>query len=223
MQPRLGLLLFILVVATFANVGCATIRVTDPPRTATEQFLITQAASKAVAQVATAALRDRLVYVDTTNFLPQAGEASFIEGRNDLIILDRQFLVGELRAHLLLNGVRLAARKEEAQIVFEVRSQGIGIDRSDYLLGIPPVLVPAAGVGASDSDSATIVTPEIAFLKNIRQRGFASVAYVAFWRDSGEVVASSGPFVGQTYRVDWWYFGIGPKTTGDVGTTETED
>lgn len=199
--------------------GCATIRVTDPPRTATEQYLIAEAAAEAVAQVNAAPLRDRVVYVDTTNFLPPAaeGEIGIVEGRNQLILLDRQFLLGELRAHLLLNGVRLAGVRDEADIVMEVRSPGVGVDRSDYLLGIPSVLIPAGGA-VSDAEGGTIVTPEIAFLKNIRQRGYAGVAYVAYWRDTGEVVAASGPFTGRTYRVDWWYFGVGPRTAGDVET-----
>lgn len=220
---RLGWLMFV-AVAVVSQVGCATIRVTDPPRTATEQYLIAEAAAEAVAQVATVPLRDRVVYVDTTNFLPPegGGGVGIVDGRNQLIILDRQFLLGELRAHLLLNGVRLAEARDAADVVMEVRSPGIGVDRSDYLLGIPSVLIPAGGA-VSDAEGGTIVTPEIAFLKNIRQRGYAGVAYVAYWRDTGEVVAASGPFTGRTHRVDWWYFGVGPRTAGDVETVERRE
>jgi hypothetical protein len=34
--------------------------------------------------------------------------------------------------------------------------------------------------------------------------------------DTGEVIASSGPFVGKTYREDLWILGAGPRTTGNI-------
>lgn len=185
--------------------GCATIRVTDPSRTATEQFLISEAASRAVQQLSAAALRDRLVYVDASYFAS----------------IDKPLVVGELRSHLLVNGVRLAESREESQIVVEVRTHGVGIDRYDYLLGLPPVLLPATP-GMEDVGAGTIITPELALLKNIRQRSFASVAFVAYWVDTGEVVANSGPFLGVAEREDWWFFGVGPRTTGDISPVEPE-
>ena len=39
--------------------GCATIRVTDPPRTADEEFLLSEAARKCVGQLNVDPLRDR--------------------------------------------------------------------------------------------------------------------------------------------------------------------
>ena len=33
---------------------------------------------------------------------------------------------------------------------------------------------------------------------------------------SGELVDSSGPFVGRTLREDWWILGFGPRTIGDI-------
>ena len=104
-------------------------------------------------------------------------------------------------------------KREEAEIVLEVRSHGIGIDRADNLIGIPALTLPTLGTSA-------VVTPELAIFKSIKQRGFASVAYVAFWQDTGEIVASSGPFVGKTYRDDYWILGYGPQTVGNVPTAQ---
>ena len=53
-------------------------------------------------------------------------------------------------------------------------------------------------------------------MKNTKQLGFASVAFVAYWADSGELLTTSGPHLGRTQRVDWWIFGWGPNTTGDI-------
>jgi hypothetical protein len=183
--------------------GCATIRVTDPPRTATEQFLLTGAAESAVEQLSADTLRDRIVYIDTT-YLTSAWQTA----------PELSFMIGDFRAKLLKGGARLVPSREKAQIVIELRSPGIGIDRLDFLLGVPSIAVPsvAGGVGAA----APLITPEFAILKSTRQYGFASVAFVAYWADTGELLASSGPFVGRTFREDWWIFGTGPRTLGDI-------
>ncbi len=196
--------LAVLMVGFALHAGCqSSIRSTDPPQTATEQFLMSTAASRAVDQISVENLRGRKVFVDTTYF----GAAQ------------QNFVVGELRAKLLLGGVELQPDRDKAQIVLEVRSGGVGIDRSDTLVGVPSILLQADSSDQSSGARVPLATPELALFKNTDQRGIASVAYVAYWRETGEVVASSGPFVGWTYRDDWWYFGLGRRTSGDIAPT----
>jgi hypothetical protein len=182
--------------------GCATIRVTDPPRTATEQFLLSGAATRAIDQLSAEALRDRKVYLET-QYLGGGGQ-------------EQQFLIGELRAKLFLGGVRLVSDRKEAQVVMELRSGGLGIDRLEFLLGIPAIYVSQYASSGNSAGGLPITTPELAIVKSTKQRGFAAVAYVAYWADTGEVLASSGPFIGRTYRDDWWLFGAGPRTVGNI-------
>jgi hypothetical protein len=179
---------------------CATIRITDPPRTASEEFLENVATQRAVDQLATGVLRDRKIYVETT-YLTASTQPSD----------EHQYLLGELRAKLLLGGVRVVDNKRDAQIIMEVRSQGISIDRNEYLLGIP-----STSVGGILAGGVAAVTPELAIVKTSKQHGFASVAFIAYWADSGEVVASSGPVVGRTIRDDFWFLGFGPQTVGTI-------
>lgn len=188
--------------------GCATIRVTDPPRSATEQFLLTGASVRAVEQLSADSLRDRVVYVDTSTITPgsQSQEVTF--------------LMAEVRARLLESGVRLTSARDKAEVVLEVRSGGIGIDRLEFLLGIPAVYLGNA-TAAAGGPNIPAATPELAILKSTRQKGFASVAFVAYWANSGELIATSGPFVGRTIREDFWFFGAGPKTVGNIPPTET--
>lgn len=198
----------VLLIALLFTSGCATIRVTDPPRTATEQFLLSEAARLAIDQVSAQglsaeSLRDRRVFVDSTYFTQTAGEHAF--------------LLGELRAKLFMSGVRLTDKREEAEIVVEVRSGGVGIDRLDFLLGIPAMYAPWI---SDETDDVPAAIPELAILKNTRQRGYASVAFVAYWASTGEVFASSGPLVGRTMREDWWFLGSGPNTVGNIPPTE---
>lgn len=186
--------------------GCATIRVTDPPRSATEQFLLSEATRKAVEQLSAEALRDRAVYVDTSYLISSAYPTP-----------ENLFYVAELRSKLLVGGVRLVDKREKAIIVLEVRTAGIGIDRLEYLLGLPSIYI-SGEIG--DEANAPIATPELSIVKSTKQYGIASAAFVAYWADTGELVTSSGPFVGRTLREDWWIFGFGPRTVGDIPPTE---
>jgi hypothetical protein len=186
--------------------GCATIRVTDPPRTATEQFMLSVAASRAIDQLSADVLRDRTVFVETVYLTATPLPAA-----------EHSFLLGELRAKLLRNGVRLVHSRDQAQIILEVRSGGVGIDRLEYLLGIPATYVPGT---ADATGGIAITTPELAIIKNTRQLGFASVAIVAYLADTGEMIAESGPHVGRTLREDWWFLGYGPRTVGNIPPTE---
>lgn len=202
-----GLDVLVMLMLTLLVGGCSTIRVTDPARTATEQFLMSEAAREAVGQIAAGPLRDREVFIDERYF-PSSDQV-------DIVVL------GEFRAHLIMEGVRLVDHKDEAEIIVEVRTGGVGVDRDDSLIGIPAFALPAtvggAGVGSS------VITPEVAITKTITQRGYAGIAYVAYFRDTSEVVAASGPYVGDTYREDWWFLGIGPNTLGDIPSVELQN
>jgi hypothetical protein len=191
----------------FVAQGCATIRVTDPPRTATELFLLSSATAEAVAQLSADPLRDRLVWVDT-QFLSDARETS----------LELSYLVGELRAKLLQSGVRLVEKRDQAEVILEVRSGGVSVDRLEFLIGVPAAYLPWLG----GSPTLPLATPELAILKSTKQNGFASVAIIAYVAKTGELLATSGPFVGRTRREDFWLFGTGPRTVGDIPPVERE-
>ena len=202
-----------------AGGGCATIRVTDPARTATEQFLMSEAVNRSIGQLNFDALRDRKVWVETAYL--SGTEVVIVSGevRQKLFTSPEQaFATGVLRERLLQGGARLVPDRKDADVVLEIRSGGIGIDRTENLIGIP------AGVFNSPEGPGglPLVTPELALLKTTRQRGFASLAFVAYRADTGELVTSSGPFVAKTLREDWWILGTGPRTVGNVPTTEKE-
>jgi len=189
--------------------GCATVRVTDPAHTATEQFLMTVAAQRAIAQLSLDGLRDRLVYVDSTLSYVQAQPSA-----QDL------YVVAELRARLLREGVRLTTNRTNADAVVEVRTGALGVDRLEYLLGLPATnFLSGAGQGAAVS-GLPVSLPELAILKSTKQRGFASVAIIAYRGNTGELIAQSGPFVGRTVRDDYWIFGLGPRTIGNIPPAE---
>jgi hypothetical protein len=180
--------------------GCASIRITDPDHTADELYLENVASKLAVDQLSATVLRDRKVYLET-KYLTSTTQPT-----------DQQmYMVGELRAKLLLTGVRLTEQKKDAEIIMELRSQGISVDHTENLFGLP-----SSSVGGVFTGGVAAITPEIAIAKTTLQDGFSSVAFIAYWADSGEVVTASGPYVGRTNRHDYWLFGFGPSTIGNI-------
>src|SRR4051794_15110200 len=114
--------------------GCTYYRTTDPPITADQQFLTSEATIRAVEQLSAVALRDRVVFVDSTYLTgPSTGSGQ---------APDHSFLIAEVRARLLVSGVRLAADRAKAQVILELRSGGIGIDRQYYMVGLPSIALP---------------------------------------------------------------------------------
>jgi hypothetical protein len=212
-----ALLLFTPLIATS---GCATIRVTDPYRTATEHFLMSQAVTQALAQLNVDALRDRKVWIETGYFTGAEKVNVNGEERQRLFTTPEQaFATGELRERLLMAGARVVEQRKDADVVCEVRSGGIGIDRIENLIGIPASTLTGT-VSSAGAGGIPITTPEIALYKNTRQRGFASISFVAYRADTGEYLTSSGPYIGRTIRDDFWLFGAGPRTVGNIPPTE---
>ncbi len=215
MVVRLLLLLVILPLT-----GCATIRVTDPPRSADEQFLQSEAIRQAIAQFSFSSLRDRRVFL-SDQYLMTTDNLQ-VEGIGAVPEYERLFLLGELRNRMLIEGVELASTIDTSDIVLEVRSGAVGVNRSDFLLGVPGTDVAVGDVEVS-GNQIPVILPELAIVKNVKQRGFASVSITAYWRDTGNLVASSGPFVGRTIRTDYWFFGLGPRTSGDIPPVEADE
>jgi hypothetical protein len=200
--------------------GCATIRVTDTPRTADEEFLLTVAATRAIAQLSLDSLRGRTVFVLTEYAFAtsQPYSESFFTNQVLSPSFADAFMVAELRARLLKVGARLASARENADVVLEVRAGALAINRSDFLLGIPSLAV--AGSTASTLNNLALATPNLALYQSIRQDGYGSVAVVGYWRNTGDILINSGPFVGYTHRYDTFILGYQLQPLGDIPPTQ---
>jgi hypothetical protein len=211
----IGLLVWLLLGAG----GCATVRVTDTPRTADEEFLLTVAASRAVGQLSLDAMRGRKVYVLTEYAFAtsQPYSESFFTNQVLSPSFADAFMVAELRARLLKVGARLSTTREDADVILEVRTGALAINRTDFLLGIPALAV--AGTSAATLNNLAVATPNLALYESIRQDGYGSVAVVGYWRTTGDILVNSGPFVGYTHRYDTLILGYQLQPLGDIPPT----
>jgi len=160
--------------------GCASQRDTQPPRTATEQLLISTAADHAADQLKLQIPPGTKVFVDGTNF----------EG------LDSKYALGTLRDRLAKNGAKLVADRATAETVVELRSGALSINQKGLLVGLPslPIPIPLAG---------TVTTPEIAIFKRSEEQGVAKFAATALDAKEGTFQGSAGPAYGFSHQTQW--------------------
>jgi hypothetical protein len=176
-------------------VGCGTTRMTDTTRTATEQLLISNAVDRAVSQMDFRCLAGKPVYFD-----PQ-----FLDGA-----VDKGYLVGSLRQHLMACGCVLQEDRAKATYVVEARAGAVGTDRNSLLVGVPQMTIPALVPGQPSQ------IPEIPFAKKTDQNGVAKVAVCAYNRVTGQPVFQSGVVQAVSSAKDVWLFGAGPFQNGTI-------
>ena len=158
------LILIALIVAL--NIGYTAVRETQPVRTATEQFILSHAKIDAAKQIESKAVAGNKVMLDLSM----------------LKTVDVEFAHGELRDRLLQLGADLVAEAADAEIIVEVCSSGVGIDKSETMLGIPaiPIPVPAWAPSALPNcrcSSATSSTDAPAFLSPASSAPPASMCF----------------------------------------------
>ena len=153
--------------------GCSTDRETDPPRTATEQLLISTAADRAAESLKLDLGPERKAFLDATNF----------EG------LDGKYAIAAIRSSLLKKGTRFVDDKKDADTIVEIRAGALSIDKHELLVGIPSVDIPIPLAGQ-------LGTPEIAIYKSEEQQGVAKFAATAYDKKDGRFLGESTPPLG---------------------------
>ena len=160
--------------------GCMTPHVTDPPRSATEQLLISTAADLAMEQVDAKALAARTTFVDDSN----------LEGTG------KAYVAAAVRALVNAQGARLVDKKGKADAVVAIRSGALSVGRSQFLLGVAKLMMPVPFGGA-------VETPELALLKKVARSGIAKLGVHAYEQTTGKHLLSIGPVSGKAHYNLW--------------------
>ncbi len=182
----------LLALAGLCLTGCGSRRVTDTPRTATEQLLVSAAVDMAVNQLDFSLLEERKVFIDP----------SLVER------VDETYVIAAVRARALAAGALLVPVREDAHYILELRSGGVGVNRNDYILGLPETQIPTPfGIAP---------IPEAAAFKSVEQSSACRLSFVVYRRDDGRFLYASGPAFGFAEHSSWWLFGAGPVTGENI-------
>jgi hypothetical protein len=165
--------------------GCFTARVSETPRTATEQLLISRAADQAMKGVDVKWLDGKKIFV----------EEKYFES------YDKGYAVSLIRERFSRYGALITGTNDKADVIVEIRSGALAMNTSTLLIGVPSIAVPLPFAGI-------VQTPEIAFFKSEKAEGIAKLAMFAYVRTSGDYVDDSGPDVGKShfYRYKLFFF-----------------
>jgi hypothetical protein len=154
--------------------ACTTTATSNPPRTATEQMLISTAAERAASRLSLDIPTTAKIFVESANF----------EGT------DSKYAVSAIRARLLHKGLTLVDDKKAADVILEIRSGALSTDHKTYLVGIPafPIPIPLT--------STPLTFPEIAFYSSDAQKGVAKFADSSYSVKQGTLVSEDDPQYG---------------------------
>lgn len=166
------------VFAAFLLGGCTTNKVSEPPRTATEQLLLSTAADHALQSAMPPGMfANRKVFLDAAYF------DSY----------DPKYVIGAVRDALSRSGALLENTATDSDIIVEIRSGALSIDTSDTFFGVPSIPVPIPL-------TTTLTTPEVPIYKSHTERSVAKFALLALARGSRAHIYSSGPLDGKAYE-----------------------
>lgn len=179
------LLLGVLVIS-----GCSSAATSNTARTAREQLLISNAVDNSLAKV---------------NFSSLAGAKVFLEEKYMDAAVDKPYILGSLRHHILRSGASIVAKAEDADVIMEARSGGVGTDMSEKYLGIPEIALPGL-----------LTLPEIRFAENKAQQGYAKLGLVVLDAKSKTMLGAGGVTTARSDDNNWYVLGVGPFQNGTI-------
>lgn len=188
MKNRSPVLIAATIVATVA--GCSSTRTSNTARTATEQVLLSSAIDRSLSNVSFEPMRSRKVFID----------------EKYLDSVDKGYLVATLRHKALAAGATLASSADDAELVIEARSGGVGTDTEDTFVGIPEIGIPGMPISI----------PELKLMQRSTQLGTAKIGLVAYDPKTGAAVGLGGQTTALTQNEDTYILGMGPFRNGEV-------
>lgn len=169
--------------------GCTTARQSNTARTAREQLLISNAVDQALSKVDFSAFQGQRVVVDD----------KYLE------CSDKGYVVGSIRHRLMINGATIAPKPEDADIVMELRSGGVGTDDSNSFLGIPEIVLPGM-----------LTLPEVKLVTRTRQSALAKIGLVAYDAKTQQLLGAGGVSSSMSDDTNLYVLGIGPFQSGSA-------
>lgn len=156
--------------------GCTTSgRLTDTPRTATEQLILDQSLAQTVAHARINIPAGRTVAIETYGLSPDT-------------VPDKAFVQAGITRWLGRQGLRIPGDKNE-QYLLRVMIHAFGTNSNDFFFGIPPI----------QASLFPISLPELAFYKSSTQSGFTRFTIDIYERATGRYLSSTPTYEGYTY------------------------
>ena len=169
------------------SVGCASSKTSNTPRTAKEQMLLSNAVDQSL---------------DKVDFTPMYNQKVFVEEKY-LECVDKPYVTGSIRHRIMRAGGVLVASVDDADVVMEPRSGGVGTDSAESFLGTPEIALPGM-----------LTVPEIRLAERKTQYGSAKIGLVTYDAKTKRVLGDGGLAMAESDDDNWTVFGVGPIQRG---------
>lgn len=169
--------------------GCSSSATSNTSRTAREQLLISNAVDQSLAKVNFSSLANTRVFI----------EQQYMEG------VDKAYFMGSLRHHVLRSGASVVDKAEDADVILEPRSGGIGTDMSEKYLGIPEIALPGM-----------LSIPEIRLAENKAQQAYAKIGLAVIDAKTKRLLGEGGVSMASSDDSNWYVMGVGPFQSGTI-------
>ena len=167
--------------------GCASTATSNTARTAKEQMLLSNAVDQSL---------------DKVDFTPLYGQKVYLEEKY-LECVDKPYVTASIRHRIMRAGGLLTAAADDADVVMEARSGGVGTDTSESFLGTPEIALPGM-----------LTVPEIRVAEKKSQYGYAKIGLVLYDAKSKKVLGDGGMAMAQSDDHNWYVAGVGPFQDG---------
>lgn len=188
MFPKTAVLLLAVSLAVTMT-GCTHTSTSNTARTAKEQMLLSNAVDQSL---------------DKVDFTPLYGQKVFVDDKY-LECVDKSYVVGSLRHRVMRAGGALATTADDADVIMEVRSGGVGTDSAEMFLGVPSLPLPAG-----------MQTPEVRLTERKSQYGYSKLGLVLFDAKTKNVLGDGGMSLAQSNDNNWFVLGMGPFQDGTL-------
>jgi len=166
-------------------VGCTSIEETLPDRTATEQSLLSTAAQRSLDQMTLKGISDRTVFLETEN----------------LEAFDAGYVIAGAHHILLKSGARVVSDASDADMIAELRSGALSMDKRGTLIGFPET-----GLGLPTVFE--IKLPQLALFSSNKLDSLAKLALTVRDRASGRFIGTTNVQMGRAYVYDYSVMGV---------------
>lgn len=172
--------------------GCSSMKRSDTARTGREQLLISNAIDQSLGKCDFTAFEGSRVFV----------EEKYLES------VDKAYIISSIRHRLMLNGATLAAKPDDADVVMEMRSGGVGTDNAESYVGIPEIVLPGM-----------LTLPEVRFWQKSKQTALAKIGVLAYDSKNHDMLGAGGVSAAISNDTNVFFMGMGPL---QYGTARTE-
>lgn len=169
--------------------GCSSLKRSDTARTGREQMLVSNAVDQSLNKV---------------NFEAFRGQRVLVEDKY-LDCVDKGYLTASVRHRIARAGGTIAPKIDDADILLELRSGGLGTDTADSFLGTPAIAMPGM-----------VSIPEIKLISRTHQSATAKIGLAAYDAKTMQLLGDGGMSLAMSTDNNWHVLGVGPYQDGTI-------